>query len=183
MSRCPSLEQDRAAQKLNLSSKKKKHRPSTPSAAEAPLFATSFSGVLQTSPPPAPPCLLRAVNKVKDTPGVGKTLVPSPQQPVASALENPMDLEKRSLDLELLPKPQVLRAVVWWLYPTSLRGHLAVSSQCEFCKPPFAGTTVLSCHRWSSSSTAQKLPHENLTLNLRILSLSRSHYLSTGPGS
>lgn len=62
----------RAAQKLNLSSKKKKHRPSTPSAAEAPLFATSFSGVLQTSPPPAPPCLLRAVNKVKDTPGMGK---------------------------------------------------------------------------------------------------------------
>ncbi|XP_041491177.1 kinesin-like protein KIF26B [Microtus oregoni] len=123
-----------AAQKLNLSSKKKKHRPSTPSAAEAPLFATSFSGVLQTSPPPAPPCLLRAVNKVKDTPGMGKTLVPSPQQPVASALENPMDLEKRSLDSELLPKPQVLRAVVWWLYPTSLRGHLAVSNQCEFFK-------------------------------------------------
>jgi hypothetical protein len=62
----------RAAQKLNLSSKKKKHRPSTPSVAEAPLFATSFSGILQTSPPPAPPCLLRAVNKVKDTPGMGK---------------------------------------------------------------------------------------------------------------
>ncbi|XP_051042351.1 kinesin-like protein KIF26B [Phodopus roborovskii] len=65
----------RAAQKLNLSSKKKKHRPSTPSAAEAPLFATSFSGILQTSPPPAPPCLLRAVNKVKDTPGMGKVKV------------------------------------------------------------------------------------------------------------
>ncbi|XP_036057998.1 kinesin-like protein KIF26B isoform X2 [Onychomys torridus] len=64
-----------AAQKLNLSSKKKKHRPSTPSAAEAPLFATSFSGILQTSPPPAPPCLLRAVNKVKDTPGLGKVKV------------------------------------------------------------------------------------------------------------
>lgn len=64
-----------AAQKLNLSSKKKKHRPSTASAAEAPLFATSFSGILQTSPPPAPPCLLRAVNKVKDTPGMGKVKV------------------------------------------------------------------------------------------------------------
>ena len=62
----------RAAQKLNLSSKKKKHRPSTSSVAEPPLFATSFSGILQTSPPPAPPCLLRAVNKVKDTPGLGK---------------------------------------------------------------------------------------------------------------
>ncbi|XP_030792599.1 kinesin-like protein KIF26B [Rhinopithecus roxellana] len=65
----------RAAQKLNLSSKKKKHRPSTSSAAEPPLFATSFSGILQTSPPPAPPCLLRAVNKVKDTPGLGKVKV------------------------------------------------------------------------------------------------------------
>ncbi|XP_008591434.1 PREDICTED: kinesin-like protein KIF26B, partial [Galeopterus variegatus] len=63
-----------AAQKLNLSSKKKKHRPST-SSVEPPLFATSFSGILQTSPPPAPPCLLRAVNKVKDTPGLGKVKV------------------------------------------------------------------------------------------------------------
>ncbi|XP_077636037.1 kinesin-like protein KIF26B [Crocuta crocuta] len=63
----------RAAQKLNLSSKKKKHRPSTSSVAEPPLFATSFSGILQTCPPPAPPCLLRAVSKVKDTPGLGKT--------------------------------------------------------------------------------------------------------------
>ncbi|XP_042831507.1 LOW QUALITY PROTEIN: kinesin-like protein KIF26B [Panthera tigris] len=65
----------RAAQKLNLSSKKKKHRPSTSSVAEPPLFATSFSGILQTCPPPAPPCLLRAVNKVKDTPGLGKVKV------------------------------------------------------------------------------------------------------------
>ncbi|XP_060048068.1 kinesin-like protein KIF26B isoform X2 [Erinaceus europaeus] len=64
-----------AAQKLNLSSKKKKHRPSASSAAEPPLFATSFSGILQMSPPPAPPCLLRAVNKVKDTPGLGKVKV------------------------------------------------------------------------------------------------------------
>ncbi|XP_037678449.1 kinesin-like protein KIF26B isoform X3 [Choloepus didactylus] len=66
---------NRAAQKLNLSSKKKKHRPSTSSVAEPPLFATSFSGILQTCPPPAPPCLLRAVNKVKDTPGLGKVKV------------------------------------------------------------------------------------------------------------
>uniref|UniRef100_A0A673STJ3 Kinesin family member 26B n=1 Tax=Suricata suricatta TaxID=37032 RepID=A0A673STJ3_SURSU len=65
----------RAAQKLNLSSKKKKHRPSTSSVAEPPLFATSFSGILQTCPPPAPPCLLRAVSKVKDTPGLGKVKV------------------------------------------------------------------------------------------------------------
>ncbi|NXL88166.1 KI26B protein, partial [Alectura lathami] len=65
----------RAAQKLNLSSKKKKHRPSASSAPESPLFSTNFSSILQASPPPAPPCLLRAVSKVKDTPGVGKVKV------------------------------------------------------------------------------------------------------------
>ncbi|XP_066473754.1 kinesin-like protein KIF26B [Tiliqua scincoides] len=65
----------RAAQKLNLSSKKKKHRPSASSVSESHLFATKFSTILQTCPPPAPPCLLRAVNKVKDTPGLGKVKV------------------------------------------------------------------------------------------------------------
>ncbi|KAJ8288681.1 hypothetical protein COCON_G00013400 [Conger conger] len=65
----------RAAQKLNLSSKKKKQRPAPPLACDPPLFPTNFSGILQTSPPPAPPCLLRAVNKVKDTPGLGKVKV------------------------------------------------------------------------------------------------------------
>ncbi|XP_063162200.1 kinesin-like protein KIF26B [Candoia aspera] len=65
----------RAAQKLNLSSKKKKHRPSASSVSESHLFATKFSMILQTSPPPAPPCLLRAVSKVKDTPGLGKVKV------------------------------------------------------------------------------------------------------------
>ncbi|XP_070590176.1 kinesin-like protein KIF26B [Erythrolamprus reginae] len=65
----------RAAQKLNLSSKKKKHRPSASSVSECHLFATKFSMILQTSPPPAPPCLLRAVSKVKDTPGLGKVKV------------------------------------------------------------------------------------------------------------
>ncbi|NXM94639.1 KI26B protein, partial [Sylvia borin] len=65
----------RAAQKLNLSSKKKKHRPSASSIPDSPLFSTCFSSILQTSPPPAPPCLLRAVSKVKDTPGLGKVKV------------------------------------------------------------------------------------------------------------
>ncbi|OWK60032.1 kinesin-like protein KIF26B [Lonchura striata] len=65
----------RAAQKLNLSSKKKKHRPSASSVPESPLFSTCFSSILQTSPPPAPPCLSRAVSKVKDTPGLGKVKV------------------------------------------------------------------------------------------------------------
>ncbi|XP_029114230.1 kinesin-like protein KIF26B isoform X2 [Scleropages formosus] len=66
----------RAAQKLNLSSKKKKQqRSAPPPVCDPPLFPTNFSGILQTCPPPAPPCLLRAINKVKDTPGLGKVKV------------------------------------------------------------------------------------------------------------
>ncbi|KAK6490188.1 kinesin-like protein KIF26B [Huso huso] len=65
----------RAAQKLNLSSKKKKHRSSPSYVCDPPLFPTNFSAILQSSPPPAPPCLLRAVNKVKDNPGLGKVKV------------------------------------------------------------------------------------------------------------
>lgn len=74
----------RAAQKLNLASKKKKQKaaaaaagpvPVTSSAAascDPPLFGTNFSTALLLAPPPAPPCLLRAANKIKDTPGLGK---------------------------------------------------------------------------------------------------------------
>ncbi|XP_056135304.1 kinesin-like protein KIF26B [Lampris incognitus] len=73
----------RAAQKLNLSSKKKKQKsaavaaPVTSSSmsCDPPLFPTNFSAALLTAPPPAPPCLLRAVNKIKDTPGLGKVKV------------------------------------------------------------------------------------------------------------
>ncbi|XP_078261501.1 kinesin-like protein KIF26B isoform X2 [Rhinoraja longicauda] len=66
----------RAAQKLNLSSKKKKHhRPPALNVCEPPPFPTNFSGILQTSSPPAPPCLLRAIGKVKDNPGMGKVKV------------------------------------------------------------------------------------------------------------
>ncbi|KAG8444384.1 hypothetical protein GDO86_009535, partial [Hymenochirus boettgeri] len=65
----------RAAQKLNLSSKKKKQRTTSSFVPEPPLFSTNFCGILQTCPPPAPPCLLRAVNKIKDTPGLGKVKV------------------------------------------------------------------------------------------------------------
>ncbi|XP_052001897.1 kinesin-like protein KIF26B isoform X1 [Xyrauchen texanus] len=65
----------RAAQKLNLSSKKKKQRPMPPVVCDPPPFPTNFSGILHVSPPPAPPCLLRVVNKVKDNPGMGKVKV------------------------------------------------------------------------------------------------------------
>ncbi|XP_015206348.2 kinesin-like protein KIF26A isoform X2 [Lepisosteus oculatus] len=65
----------RAAQKLNLSSKRKKHHPPLAHSQEASVYPTSFSAILQLSPPPAPPCLLRAVSKVKDNPGIGKVKV------------------------------------------------------------------------------------------------------------
>lgn len=65
----------RAAQKLNLSSKRKKHQPSLLHAQEPSIYPTNFSGILQALPPPAPPCLLRAVSKVKDNPGMGKVKV------------------------------------------------------------------------------------------------------------
>ncbi|XP_042273028.1 kinesin-like protein KIF26B [Thunnus maccoyii] len=73
----------RAAQKLNLASKKKKQKtaavtaPVTSSApsCDPPLFPTNFSSALLMAPPPAPPCLLRAANKIKDTPGLGKVKV------------------------------------------------------------------------------------------------------------
>ncbi|XP_038823281.1 kinesin-like protein KIF26B [Salvelinus namaycush] len=76
----------RAAQKLNLSSKKKKQRPAPPPVVcDPPLFPTNFSGTLQTAPPPAPPCLLRAASKIKDTPGLGKVKVMVRVCPVMSS--------------------------------------------------------------------------------------------------
>ncbi|KAM9860568.1 kinesin-like protein KIF26B [Aulostomus maculatus] len=73
----------RAAQKLNLASKKKKQKTATvpvpvtssSPACDPPLFPTNFSSALLMAPPPAPPCLLRAANKIKDTPGLGKVKV------------------------------------------------------------------------------------------------------------
>ncbi|XP_056151351.1 kinesin-like protein KIF26A [Lampris incognitus] len=65
----------RAAQKLNLSSKRKKNQPPLLHPQEPSIYPTNFSGILQLSPPPAPPCLLRAVSKVKENPGMGKVKV------------------------------------------------------------------------------------------------------------
>ncbi|NXL85979.1 KI26A protein, partial [Alectura lathami] len=65
----------RAAQKLNLSSKRKKYHPPLPHTHDYSVHATNFSGILQLCPPPAPPCLLRAVSKIKDNPGIGKVKV------------------------------------------------------------------------------------------------------------
>ncbi|XP_009863992.1 PREDICTED: kinesin-like protein KIF26A [Apaloderma vittatum] len=65
----------RAAQKLNLSSKRKKYHAPLPHTHDFSIYATNFSGILQLCPPPAPPCLLRSVSKIKDNPGIGKVKV------------------------------------------------------------------------------------------------------------
>uniref|UniRef100_A0A671N1L0 Kinesin motor domain-containing protein n=1 Tax=Sinocyclocheilus anshuiensis TaxID=1608454 RepID=A0A671N1L0_9TELE len=65
----------RAAQKLNLSSKRKKQQPPLVYSQEPSIYPTNFSAVLQFSPPPAPPCLLRAGSKAKENPGMGKVKV------------------------------------------------------------------------------------------------------------
>uniref|UniRef100_A0A8C2XD19 Kinesin family member 26A n=1 Tax=Cyclopterus lumpus TaxID=8103 RepID=A0A8C2XD19_CYCLU len=67
-----------AAQKLSLSRRRKSPSGPAPSPSEAPgppLYSGGFSGALQVSSPPVPPCLLRARSKVKDVPGMGKVRV------------------------------------------------------------------------------------------------------------
>ncbi|XP_067311208.1 kinesin-like protein KIF26A isoform X3 [Pseudorasbora parva] len=64
-----------AAQKLNLSSKRKKQQPPLVYPQEPSIYPTNFSAVLQFFPPPAPPCLLRAGSKAKENPGMGKVKV------------------------------------------------------------------------------------------------------------
>nr|KAG5702100.1 hypothetical protein BaRGS_010366 [Batillaria attramentaria] len=59
----------RAAQKL---SKKKKRQQSLEP--EPPSYPTAYGQVVRLTPPPAPPCLLRAVGRVQN-PGVGKVKV------------------------------------------------------------------------------------------------------------
>ncbi|XP_077094623.1 kinesin-like protein KIF26A isoform X2 [Siphateles boraxobius] len=65
----------KAAQKLNLSSKRKKQQTPLVYPQEPSIYPTNFSAVLQFSPPPAPPCLLRAGSKAKENPGMGKVKV------------------------------------------------------------------------------------------------------------
>ncbi|XP_062863099.1 kinesin-like protein KIF26A [Trichomycterus rosablanca] len=65
----------RAAQKLNLSSKRRKAQPTILQAPEPSIYPSNFSSILQLFPPPAPPCLFRASSKAKENPGIGKVKV------------------------------------------------------------------------------------------------------------
>ncbi|KAM6961252.1 kinesin-like protein KIF26A [Aplochiton taeniatus] len=65
-----------AAQRLNLSSRRgKQQEPAVLPPQEPSLYPTNFSRTLQLSPPAAPPCLLRALGKAKENPGMGKVKV------------------------------------------------------------------------------------------------------------
>ncbi|XP_052829750.1 kinesin-like protein KIF26B isoform X2 [Octopus bimaculoides] len=61
----------RAAQKLSISSKKKKKSHMDP---ELPIFPTCYSEIIRLNPPPAPPYLLRNAGKMQN-PGIGKVKV------------------------------------------------------------------------------------------------------------
>ncbi|XP_029281732.1 kinesin-like protein KIF26B [Cottoperca gobio] len=61
----------RAAEKLNLTSRKKGQASDQASA----HFSTCFREMIQKNPPPVPSCLLQAVTRTKDSPGVGKVKV------------------------------------------------------------------------------------------------------------
>uniref|UniRef100_A0A8C7YSP9 Kinesin family member 26Ab n=1 Tax=Oryzias sinensis TaxID=183150 RepID=A0A8C7YSP9_9TELE len=96
----------RAAQKLNLSSKRKKHQPLPLHPQEPSIYPTNFSGILQVSPPPAPPCLLRAVSKVKENPGMGKVKVmmricPSLEDADSSESQSFLKVDSRKKQLTL----------------------------------------------------------------------------------
>ncbi|KAF7659276.1 hypothetical protein LDENG_00000520 [Lucifuga dentata] len=61
----------RAAQKLNLTSRKK----CLASDAAPAHFSTCFREIIQKNPPPVPSCLLQAATRTKDSPNVGKVKV------------------------------------------------------------------------------------------------------------
>uniref|UniRef100_UPI003AAD8836 kinesin-like protein KIF26B n=1 Tax=Centroberyx gerrardi TaxID=166262 RepID=UPI003AAD8836 len=61
----------RAAQKLNLTSRKK-GLVSDPAPAH---LSTCFRGIIQKNPPPVPSCLLQAAGRTKDSPNTGKVKV------------------------------------------------------------------------------------------------------------
>ncbi|XP_057200786.1 kinesin-like protein KIF26A isoform X3 [Triplophysa rosa] len=94
----------KAAQKLNLSSKRKKQQPPLVYPQEPSIYPTNFSAVLQFSPPPAPPCLLRAGSKAKENPGMGKVKVMMRICPTLGVLDSSMsflkvDTRKKQLTL------------------------------------------------------------------------------------
>lgn len=61
----------RAAEKLNLTSRKK-GQASDPAPAHP---STCFRELIQKNPPAVPPCLLQAATRTKDSPNLGKVLL------------------------------------------------------------------------------------------------------------
>lgn len=116
----------RAAQKLNLSSKRKKHQPLPLHPQEPSIYPTNFSGILQVSPPPAPPCLLRAVSKVKENPGMGKVSAGTLQNTRTDAAE----FRGYSCKLELRSSINLIPTGTNSLWSWNTHTHWSV--QCRF---------------------------------------------------
>ncbi|KAM4633766.1 kinesin-like protein KIF26B [Polymixia lowei] len=79
----------RAAQKLNLSYRKKSLSPGPAGAGSPVHLSTCFRGIIQKSPPPVPHCLLQAVAKAKDSPSTGKVSVVLRVCPVSGGSSQP----------------------------------------------------------------------------------------------
>ncbi|XP_072300566.1 kinesin-like protein KIF26B [Eucyclogobius newberryi] len=75
----------KAAEKFNLTLRKKGHASDSAPA----QFSTCFRDVIQNDPPAAPPCLLQAATRSKDSPSVGKVRVVLRVNPVRSDCPGP----------------------------------------------------------------------------------------------
>ncbi|XP_037304600.2 kinesin-like protein KIF26B [Pungitius pungitius] len=70
----------RAAEKLNLTSRKRGQASDPPPA----HFSTCFRELIQKTPPPVPPCLLQAATRTRDSPTVAKVMVSLRVSPMLS---------------------------------------------------------------------------------------------------
>uniref|UniRef100_UPI00358DFB82 kinesin-like protein KIF26B n=1 Tax=Myxine glutinosa TaxID=7769 RepID=UPI00358DFB82 len=92
----------RAAQKLNLSSKRCRGMVPTQPHVDFPAFATNFCAVLRDFPPPTPPGLLRAAPKAKESQSIGKVKVMlriSPEEPGETSAFLKADTDKAQVIL------------------------------------------------------------------------------------
>ncbi|KAI2651993.1 Kinesin-like protein KIF26A [Labeo rohita] len=154
-----------AAQKLNLSKRKKPQPlPPSPPDPEEPFFYTDgFSAALQLSPPPVPPCLLRAGSKVKDSPGMGKFSGYHQSRLCVTAWVGPVVVIPRLLEFQEAPSEcqTAFLAVKVMVRICPAKGSRDTSEsmsflkvdahkkQLTFCEPP-------TCAR-STSATAPKM--------------------------
>ncbi|XP_052001000.1 kinesin-like protein KIF26A [Xyrauchen texanus] len=120
----------RAAEKLNLSSKRKKQQPPLVYPQETSIYPTNFSAVLQFSPPPAPPCLLRAGSKAKENPGIGKVKVMMRICPTMGVLDSSESMSFLKVDTR--KKQLTLYDPSLYTQPTSVQRRAALPAPKMF---------------------------------------------------